>query len=148
MYSKVFLTRIKISDFGKWRNLSDKNVQYPEFKMSLKMMRVQRPASLYNISRVPGQNGVSRAWYIVEIHHSGWKPSICSSVSCPCFYFQETWESGSQILHVYFLSMFSSDQRKMWYAAGTRLSDEFYVHIISPDYHSGEQRTLMISKTD
>ena len=29
------------------------------------------------ISRVPGQNGVSQAWYIVEIHHSGGEPSIC-----------------------------------------------------------------------
>ena len=28
------------------------------------------------ISRVPDQNGVSQAWYIVEIHHSGRKPSI------------------------------------------------------------------------
>ena len=26
-------------------------------------------------SRVPDQNGVSQAWYIVQIHHSGWKPS-------------------------------------------------------------------------
>ena len=26
-------------------------------------------------SRVPSQNGVSQAWYIVEIHHSGRKPS-------------------------------------------------------------------------
>ena len=32
-----------------------------------------------SISRVPDQNGVSQAWYIEEIHHSGWKPSICSS---------------------------------------------------------------------
>ena len=29
-----------------------------------------------SISRVPDQNGVSQAWYIVEIHHSGRKPSI------------------------------------------------------------------------
>ena len=29
-----------------------------------------------NISRVPDQNGVSEAWYIVEIHHSGREPSI------------------------------------------------------------------------
>ena len=29
------------------------------------------------ISRVSDQNGVSHAWYIVEIHHSGRKPSIC-----------------------------------------------------------------------
>ena len=28
------------------------------------------------ISRVPDQNGVSQAWYIVEIYHSGLKPSI------------------------------------------------------------------------
>ena len=28
------------------------------------------------ISRVPDQDGVSQAWYIVEIHHSGWEPSI------------------------------------------------------------------------
>ena len=28
------------------------------------------------ISRVPDQNGVSQAWHIVEIHYSGWKPSI------------------------------------------------------------------------
>ena len=32
--------------------------------------------NLYSISRVPDQNGVSQIWYIVEIHHSGWKPSI------------------------------------------------------------------------
>ena len=29
-----------------------------------------------NISRVPDQNGVPQAWFIVEIHHSGRKPSI------------------------------------------------------------------------
>ena len=30
------------------------------------------------ISRVPNHNGVSQAWYTVEIHHSDWKPSIYS----------------------------------------------------------------------
>ena len=29
-----------------------------------------------NISRVPSQNGVPQAWFRVEIHHSGRKPSI------------------------------------------------------------------------
>ena len=29
-----------------------------------------------SISRVPDQSGVSQAWYIAEIHRSGWKPSI------------------------------------------------------------------------
>ena len=29
-----------------------------------------------DITRVPDQNGVSQAWYIVEIHHSGREPSI------------------------------------------------------------------------
>ena len=29
------------------------------------------------ILRVSDQNGVFQAWYIVEIHHSGWKPLIC-----------------------------------------------------------------------
>ena len=32
------------------------------------------------ISRVPYQRGVSQAWYIVEIRHSGGKPSICCGV--------------------------------------------------------------------
>ena len=32
------------------------------------------------ISRVPDQNGASLAWSIVEIYHSGWKPSICMCV--------------------------------------------------------------------
>ena len=32
------------------------------------------------LSRVPDQNGASQAWYIVEIHHSGWKPSLFYSV--------------------------------------------------------------------
>ena len=31
-------------------------------------------------SRVPNQNGVSQACYIVEIHHSGRKPSICAQI--------------------------------------------------------------------
>ena len=30
-----------------------------------------------SISRVPGQNGASQTRYIVEIQHSGRKPSIC-----------------------------------------------------------------------
>ena len=30
------------------------------------------------ISRVPVQNSVSQAWYMVEIHHSGWEPLICA----------------------------------------------------------------------
>ena len=35
------------------------------------------PYSLHALrpSRVPDQNGVSQAWNIVEIYHSGWKPS-------------------------------------------------------------------------
>ena len=33
------------------------------------------------ISRVPNQNGVSQAWYIVKIHHSGQEPSIFSHTS-------------------------------------------------------------------
>ena len=35
------------------------------------------------ISRVPNQNGVSQVWYIVEVHHSGRKPSIfmCMTVN-------------------------------------------------------------------
>ena len=33
-------------------------------------------AVLKCISRVPNQNGVSQAWCIVQIHHSGRKPSI------------------------------------------------------------------------
>ena len=33
------------------------------------------------ISRVPDQNGVSQAWYIVEIHHSGQKPSIYEDIN-------------------------------------------------------------------
>ena len=31
-----------------------------------------------HISRIPDQNGASQAWYIVEMHHSGRKPSICT----------------------------------------------------------------------
>ena len=29
------------------------------------------------LSRVPDQNGVPQAWYIVELHHSGREPSLC-----------------------------------------------------------------------
>ena len=32
------------------------------------------------ISRVSDQNGISLQWYIVEIHHSGWKSLICYSL--------------------------------------------------------------------
>ena len=35
---------------------------------------------MFNISRVPDQNGVSQAWYIAEIHHSGRKPLICKVI--------------------------------------------------------------------
>ena len=34
-----------------------------------------------NISRVPGQNGVSQACHVVKIYHSGPKPSISMSYS-------------------------------------------------------------------
>ena len=40
-----------------------------------------QPVSI-SIMRVPDQNGVSQAWYIVEIHHSGRKPSIYIHVKC------------------------------------------------------------------
>ena len=36
---------------------------------------------VFYISRVPDQNGVSQAWYIVEIHHSGRKPSIWNTLN-------------------------------------------------------------------
>ena len=32
--------------------------------------------SLYNISMVPDQNGISQACYIIKIYHSGPEPSI------------------------------------------------------------------------
>ena len=32
------------------------------------------------ILRIPDQNDVSQAWYVVEIYHSGRKPSACSNV--------------------------------------------------------------------
>ena len=32
------------------------------------------------ISRVPDQNGISQACFIVEIYHSGPEPSICKAV--------------------------------------------------------------------
>ena len=35
---------------------------------------------LYSISRVSDQNGIFLQWYIVEIYHSGQKPSICPSL--------------------------------------------------------------------
>ena len=35
------------------------------------------------ISRVSDQSGVSRLYIIVEIYHSGQKPSICSGSICP-----------------------------------------------------------------
>ena len=41
--------------------------------------------SLQVISRVPDQNGVSRVWYIAEIHHSGRKPSIWLSQQIMCW---------------------------------------------------------------
>ena len=54
--------------------------------------------SVRYISRVPNQNGVSQAWYLVEIHHSGRKPSICIlhfdilikeiTVICTAFFYQ------------------------------------------------------------
>ena len=31
------------------------------------------------VPRVPDKNGVSQAWYSVEIHHCGWKTSKCKS---------------------------------------------------------------------
>ena len=36
-------------------------------------------------SRVPRQNGVSQAWCIVEIHHSGWKRSKLHSFINRCY---------------------------------------------------------------
>ena len=42
-------------------------------------MIVNKIYSVLYISRVPDQNGASHACYIVEIHHSCRKPSICIS---------------------------------------------------------------------
>ena len=50
------------------------------------------------ISWVPDQNGVSQAWYIVEIHHSGPEPSICS---------QRWKESSSQITQYNIMGSFN-----------------------------------------
>ena len=60
-----------------------------------------------SILRVPDQNGVSQAWYIVEIHHSGWEPWILtwsdtqaalpltSFCSCSCLLSSSCWISAS-----------------------------------------------------
>ena len=37
-----------------------------------------------NILRLPNQNSVCQAWYIVEIHHSGRKLSIFSFITVTC----------------------------------------------------------------
>ena len=36
------------------------------------------------VSRASDQNGVSKAQYIVEIHHSGREPSVCTLFSVMC----------------------------------------------------------------
>ena len=42
----------------------------------IRIIRNCQSNTYYCISRVPDRNGVSQAWYIVEMHHSGWKPWI------------------------------------------------------------------------
>ena len=38
------------------------------------------------VLRVSNQNGISRLYIIVEIYHSGWKPSIYGCLNCHKFY--------------------------------------------------------------
>ena len=44
-----------------------------------------------NNSRVPDQNGVSQAWYIVETQHSGREPSTYNQYKCYFVQFQVTY---------------------------------------------------------
>ena len=50
-----------------------------------------RPTRLFAsecIWRVPEQNGISQAFYVVEIYHSGVEPSICDCLGCLFFLIQ------------------------------------------------------------
>ena len=39
------------------------------------LLSLSKEKSIIRLMRVPDQNGVCQAWYIVEIHHAGWNPS-------------------------------------------------------------------------
>ena len=74
-------------------------------------------------SRISDQKGVSQAWYIEEIRHSGWEPLIWSSwmVHAGCVFLagihlSRTWMSGS----------FGSVQ---WNACVHRLDVSLYSHL-------------------
>ena len=52
--------------------------EVPVFPVVINNRRTSYPYSCLRegyISRVPDQNGVSQAWYVAELHHSGQKPS-------------------------------------------------------------------------
>ena len=56
---------------------------WPEWCISSMIYRGFLTTMVYlkhDISKVPDQNGVSQAWYIVEIHHSGQEPSISNII--------------------------------------------------------------------
>ena len=52
-------------------------------------------------SRVPAQNGVSQAWYIVEIHHSGGKPSVLCLLHTAFSYFSSMFVAHTGVLTVF-----------------------------------------------
>ena len=63
----------------------------------------------WKILRVPNQNGVSQAWYILEIYHSGWKPSkiillVCHVLCLPLTLFKkicvDTFECAFACKHI------------------------------------------------
>ena len=69
-------------DIRNWETLNSFIfVRLPGLNTQQKWIAVKTTAEnfMISISRVPDQKGASQAWYIVEIHHSGREPSICSS---------------------------------------------------------------------
>ena len=67
-----------------------------------------------HISRVPDQNGVSQAWYIVEIHHSGREPSIYTKLwqYCDFVSLQQLYKSGLFFIeNVFYNDMRESDNK-------------------------------------
>ena len=64
----------------------------------------KQSSRVMHISRVPDQNGVSQAWYIVEIHHSSQTPSMCAYLrverSSKTISSEENYSSGSLPQHM------------------------------------------------
>ena len=86
-YGSFFFFFFRLFDHRKWTDLEEVQAKIPTNCLSLAQANMSSGQVILanmqtHISRVSDQNGASPLYIMLEIHHSGQEPSICTPCTC------------------------------------------------------------------